>query len=256
MLRSAKMVAKKRKFIPCVTAFPSPLMALSVLANGSLHNVNLVPGRAAEVAVRCGPTRRLHAIFWGAVGGVGVTVVSPGREAVVVSRQCVSNEGALEADVAGEWVHLQFAAPTAVNFREGQYIDRVAGLLSIVGGEKRAGATRVDDTVCHAIGLPHRFADKALRASSSIFRFDSGSGECCAARKQSQSLNPVGNLAAPTGAERLSIEDIASKAASPEAVWKQSAASFSTMMRYFQRRKTEFEWGSDADEQRTLISRQ
>jgi hypothetical protein len=226
-------------------------MALCVLANGVLHRLSVAPGNAAEVAVPCATTNRLHAIFWGAPSVVVSALAADNR---VVWDKRFDGEGSIETEAKAPWLTLRFEVPIGpVNSREREYIDKVSTLLNGTSC-KRTGATRVDETVQHASGVPTHFADKILLASSHICRFDAADGEsCCATRKPSKGR--VEAAPASPGEIAMSIETIASKTSSPEPAWKQSAASFSTMMRYFQRKRAEFEWATDCDSQ-TMIARQ
>jgi hypothetical protein len=229
-------------------------MALCVLANGVLHRLSVGPGNAAQVAVPCATTKRLHAIFWGSPGIV-VSALAPDNHVVCWDKRFDDGEGSIEIEAeAASWLTLRFDVPSGpVNSREREYIDKVSTLLNGTSC-KRAGATRVDETVQHASGVPTQFADKILLASSHICRFDAADGEsCCATRKPSKGR--VEAAPASPGEIAMSIETIASKTSSPEPAWKQSAASFSTMMRYFQRKRAEFEWATDCDSQ-TMIARQ
>ena len=45
----------------------------------------------------------------------------------------------------------------------------------------------------------------------------------------------------------IGIESISRRASSGEAMWRQCAASFSTMMRHFQKAPSSFKWEADAE---------
>jgi hypothetical protein len=57
----------------------------------------------------------------------------------------------------------------------------------------------------------------------------------------------------PSLRRRAYLGDLWLRASSPQHAWRRCAASLSTMMRYFQRAKDEFEWGSQRDKTAILI---
>lgn len=72
---------------------------------------------------------------------------------------------------------------------------------------------------------------------------------CCVARKKAK---PKYHRRCPFVAQRLEIRDALRRAALGEPAWKQCGATFSTMMRHFQKAPDTFEWRTD-DEKRTVI---
>ncbi len=77
-------------------------------------------------------------------------------------------------------------------------------------------------------------------------------GVCCVARKKAK---PKYHRRCPVVQAPLGIRGILRRAALSEAAWKQCGATFSTMMRHFQKAPDVFEWKTD-DEKRTVIRHQ
>ena len=82
--------------------------------------------------------------------------------------------------------------------------------------------------------------------------FEGQNGEkLCVGKKRSK---PRSFCVCPRIEASTGIDAISRRASRGEAIWRQCAASFSTMMRHFQKSPTTFKWESDA-KRRTIITR-
>lgn len=95
-------------------------------------------------------------------------------------------------------------------------------------------------------------ATEIITSMADVNAFEGHQGEkLCVAKKRSKprSLQMCPVVEAPFG-----IDFIARRASSGEAMWRQCAASFSTMMRHFQKSPSSFKWEADS-ERRTIITK-
>lgn len=146
-------------------------------------------------------------------------------------------------DVVGELLSAQDGAPS------------MAKLLQT--GKSRQQA---HDDSNHRWIPPH--AEQLLLTSPQINTFlnnnnalsssDAVGGICCVARKKAK---PKYHRRCPFVQSPLDIRGILKRAALGEAAWKQCGATFSTMMRHFQKSPDVFEWKTDS-EKRTVIRHQ
>lgn len=114
------------------------------------------------------------------------------------------------------------------------------------------GATCMKHVVQSCATRAPAHACELISSSGHVNAFKGVAGETyCVAKKGSKprALNaPCPRIAATAG-----IDVIARRASAGEAVWRQCAASFSTMMRHFQKAPASFKWEADA-ERRTIIT--
>ena len=91
-----------------------------------------------------------------------------------------------------------------------------------------------------------------LNNNNALSSSDAVGGICCVARKKAK---PKYHRRCPFVQAPLNIRGILKRAALGEAAWKQCGATFSTMMRHFQKSPDVFEWKTD-NEKRTVIRHQ
>jgi len=92
-----------------------------------------------------------------------------------------------------------------------------------------------------------------ITSLSDVNSFEGACGEkLCVAKKRSKPRSL--HARCPRVEQPAGIDTIARRAANGEALWRQCAASFSTMMRHFQKSPSTFKWESDA-EKRTIITK-
>lgn len=95
-------------------------------------------------------------------------------------------------------------------------------------------------------------APEVISSMADVNAFDGQGGEkLCVAKKRSK---PRSLQICPTVEIAFGIDAISRRAAGGEAMWRQCAASFSTMMRHFQKSPSLFKWEADA-ERRTIITK-
>lgn len=142
-----------------------------------------------------------------------------------------------------------------LNFTEKAFTNEVRCVLrggsekSITNGIDGAAPVSLVTDRCSTRKPAH--AREIVLSMPDVNSFDDARGEkLCVAKKASKprSLQSCPKIDAATN-----IDVIARRAVSGEATWKQCAASFSTMMRHFQKAPGSFKWECDA-EKRTIIT--
>lgn len=116
------------------------------------------------------------------------------------------------------------------------------------------GAAPVDAITerCHTKTRAPTHAPSVIKSMVDVNAFEGHNGETlCVAKKRSK---PRSLQSCPVVEFPVGIDVIARRAASGETMWRQCAASFSTMMRHFQKSSSCFKWEPDA-ERRTIITK-
>lgn len=116
------------------------------------------------------------------------------------------------------------------------------------------GAAPVDAITerCHTKTRAPTHAPSVIKSMADVNAFEGHNGETlCVAKKRSK---PRSLQSCPVVDFPVGIDVIARRAASGETMWRQCAASFSTMMRHFQKSSSCFKWEPDAD-RRTIITK-
>jgi hypothetical protein len=119
----------------------------------------------------------------------------------------------------------------------------VDGLLNT-----KEGAPKLSHLLQTSRWLPQH-AETLLKCNDLVNLFETASMVCCVARKKAK---PKYHRRLPKIRVAMTIREIAARSAHCEPTWKQCGATFSTMMRYFQKVPDKFEWRTD-DERRTTI---
>jgi len=96
---------------------------------------------------------------------------------------------------------------------------------------------------------PH--ALQLICANEMLNLFEAGGSVCCTSRKKARARF---HRRCPKLNKFCDMEQISSRSAIGEPMWRQCGASFSTMMRQFQKAPSMFKWKSD-EEKRTIIAR-
>jgi hypothetical protein len=88
-----------------------------------------------------------------------------------------------------------------------------------------------------------------LENAGSVNIFESGGVTCCVVRKAAK---PRYHRRCPKIMSRAAVRATLSRAAAGETPWKQCGATFSTMMRHFQKASDVFSWQTDPEKQTTI----
>lgn len=134
---------------------------------------------------------------------------------------------------------------------EDQHRQIVRGTLSSANGCGALEISGVARESCAETRCPQHAAEM-IAAMAEVNAFEGQNGEkMCVGKKRSKPRHVwmCPRLDGPTR-----IDAIARRAAIGEAMWRQCGASFSTMMRHFQKSPTMFRWEADS-ERRTIITK-
>lgn len=156
-------------------------------------------------------------------------------------------------------LHFESVGP-ALNFTERTFAQEVRQVLKATAptttgnnGRCLEGAAPLTVVAAKCCAPKPTYANEMIASLAEVNSFEGAGGEkLCVAKKRAK---PRTLLAQCPRLERgAGIDTIARRASNGEALWRQCAASFSTMMRHFQKSPSVFCWASDADK-RTIISR-
>ena len=146
----------------------------------------------------------------------------------------------------------------ALNFTEKAFSAEVRSLLKGNSSEHKEntasveGATSISKVAEKCFTRKPAHAHTMISSMNDVNSFDGAHGEkLCVAKKSSK---PRSLQMCPKVEMTIGIESISRRASSGEAMWRQCAASFSTMMRHFQKAPSSFKWEADA-ERRTIITK-
>lgn len=154
----------------------------------------------------------------------------------------------------------------ALNLTERQFASEVGELLLKSGpatSTTPAAATTCDEIGALAIScvaqrcsennrMPTHGCKMIESLDEIVNSFEGQNGEkLCVGKKRSK---PRSFCVCPRIEASTGIDAISRRASRGEAIWRQCAASFSTMMRHFQKSPATFKWESDA-KRRTIITR-
>jgi len=113
------------------------------------------------------------------------------------------------------------------------------------------GAASVSEVAAKCKTRKPTHANEMICSMRDVNAFEARGEQLCVAKKRSK---PRSMQQCPKVAEASDIEVIARRASGGEAMWRQCAASFSTLMRHFQKAPSQFRWETDG-EKRTIISK-
>jgi hypothetical protein len=117
-------------------------------------------------------------------------------------------------------------------------------------GVEGAASIKTISSKCNTRKPTH--ALEVITSMTDVNAFEGHHGEkLCVAKKRSK---PRSLQMCPIVENAFGIDFIARRASSGEAMWRQCAASFSTMMRHFQKSPSCFKWEADS-ERRTIITK-
>lgn len=170
-----------------------------------------------------------------------VVVVSrlDGRRALRTMQEGEVWDCALQGDLT-----LTASPPMRRNASESKFLNAaISDLLEVT-----EGAPSLAKILGSAKWVPPH-AEHLLATDHSVNVFAGGDGMCCVARRKAK---PKYHRRCPKLKQRADIRTILTRTVRGEATWKQCGATFSTMMRYFQKSPTAFVWHTD-DAKRTVI---
>lgn len=251
-----------------------------LLVNGVLVNVTLEPETSLTVTTRCG----LHLVNLGkpcfcVVRRCGIQGSSEGfglSFGGVAKIECGTTESEEDHQTSTEKVELVFSLlEPALNFTEIRFAKQVKDVLLQGGSERKqpkegsvarenksstvptstngCGALEIKGVARHSCAETRcpKHAAEMIAAMGEVNAFDGQNGEkMCVGKKRSKPRS-VWMCPRLEGTSRIDV--IARRAAIGEAMWRQCGASFSTMMRHFQKSPAMFRWEPDA-ERRTIIT--
>jgi hypothetical protein len=144
---------------------------------------------------------------------------------------------------------------SALNFTEQVFTSEVRQILGVGFGNETTttieGAAPLISVAARCSTRTPAHPSEVILSMTDVNSFDDVRGEkLCVAKKSSK---PRSLQSCPKIDDAVGIDVIARRAAGGEATWKQCAASFSTMMRHFQRAPLTFKWEADG-ERRTIIT--
>ncbi len=147
--------------------------------------------------------------------------------------------------ICGGEVTVSVSLARQTNASEEEFVaTSVEGLLNT----KDCGAPQLSHLLHTSRWLPQH-AETLLKCNDLVNLFEAASMICCVARKKAK---PKYHRRLPKIRRPMGIAEIVARSAHCEPTWKQCGATFSTMMRYFQKVPEKFEWRTD-EERRTTI---
>lgn len=231
----------------------------SVLLNGVLVEILLEPQTDINVVLGCA----LHVVNLGAPLVCNVKAEGSKCEEFALD---FGSTMVIEFDSGSATLTFREPGP-ALNFTERGFANEVRHRLGAYSAQRPPSSTTANNkqqsnsiegaacitTVvqnCDTRAPAH--ACELISALGNVNSFESAGGEkFCVAKKKSK---PRSLQSCPRVESAIGIECIAKQAASGEAMWRQCAASFSTMMRQFQKAPSSFRWEADA-QRRTIITK-
>ncbi len=220
-----------------------------LLVNGVLVNVTLEPETSLTVTTRCG----LHLVNLGkpcfcVVRRCGIQGSSEGfglSFGGVAKIECGTTESEEDHQTSTEKVELVFSLlEPALNFTEIRFAKQVKNVLLQGGSERKQpkeGSVARENT---SSTVPTSTNGCGALEIKGVARHSCAETRC-------PKHGSVWMCPRLEGTSRIDV--IARRAAIGEAMWRQCGASFSTMMRHFQKSPAMFRWEPDA-ERRTIIT--
>lgn len=213
----------------------STFLSVKPRGGNNIHIVNVGPPVAVEARAGCSHSFALS------YGGTAIIEFPEGTREITI--------------------HLDTVGP-ALNHTEQAFAREVRQVLkaaSATSGPTSStnrcleGAAPLSVVASKCCARKPTHANEMIASLNEINSFEGAGGEkLCVAKKRAKPRTLAAQC--PRLERGAGIDTIARRASNGEALWRQCAASFSTMMRHFQKSPSAFRWASDS-EKRTIISR-
>jgi hypothetical protein len=170
-----------------------------------------------------------------ALDGCSVTVAAQGKQPEAIGLTA----GGVFCCECDESIIFTFEQPLALNATESGFLEAALDRLSKADRKPHL----------HSIRNPAVQSAALLHSAAGVNVFESAGETCCVVKKTAK---PRYHRRCPKVKARATVWETLRRASSGETPWKQCGATFSTMMRHFQKSTAAFSWKTDDEKQTTI----